>query len=213
MLNPSFKSAYIGLNMKKIALFSFFLLVLSHVAYAHGPVRGKLTATVDIEASPADIWEVIKNFDDMSWHPGIANTEGTGGNDKGATRVLTLEGGEKITERLKKYDAKKMSYTYKITDMTVVKTIQHSGQAEDVPVLAVNNYQGKLTVKKKGNSSVVTWVATYYRGYMNNNPPVELNEATADEQVTAVLKAGLTNLLHKFEPNTLPTAISFTMKR
>ena len=97
--------------------------------------------------------------------------------------------------------------------MSIVKTIQHSGQDEDVPVLAVDNYQGKLTVKKKGNASVVTWIATYYRGYMNNNPPVELNEETADEQVTAVLKEGLTSLLNKFEPNTLPTAITFKMKR
>ena len=199
--------------MKKISLFAFFLFLFSAVANAHGPVRGKMTATVDIEAPAAEVWEVIKNFNDMSWHPGIKSTEGTGGNEKGATRVLTLAGGGTITEFLKKYDAKKMSYTYKITDMSIVKTIQHSGQDEDVPVLAVDNYQGKLTVKKKGNASVVTWVATYYRGYMNNNPPVELNEETADEQVTAVLKAGLTSLLHKFEPNTLPTAIKFTMKR
>ncbi|RLA25323.1 MAG: SRPBCC family protein [Gammaproteobacteria bacterium] len=199
--------------MKKISLLAFFLFLFSAVTYAHGPVRGKMTATIDIEAPAADIWDVIKNFDDMSWHPGIANTEGTGGNEKGATRVLTLAGGGTITEFLKKYDAKKMSYTYKITDMSIVKTIQHSGQDEDVPVLAVDNYQGKLTVKKKGNASVVIWIATYYRGYMNNNPPVELNEETADEQVTAVLKEGLTSLLHKFEPNTLPTAITFTMKR
>jgi mxaD protein len=60
-----------------------------------------------------------------------------------------------ITEFLKKYDAAKMSYTYKITDMSIVKTIQHSGQDEDVPVLAVDNYQGKLTVKKKGSGSEV----------------------------------------------------------
>ncbi|NOQ13964.1 MAG: SRPBCC family protein [Methyloprofundus sp.] len=199
--------------MKKISLLAFFLFLFSAVSYAHGPVRGKMTATVDIEASPEEVWDVIKNYDDMSWHPGIKSTEGTGGNEKGATRVLTLAGGGTITEFLKKYDAKKMSYTYKITDMSIVKTIQHSGQDEDVPVLAVDNYQGKLTVKKKGNASVVTWVATYYRGYMNNNPPVELNEETADEQVTAVLKEGLTSLLHKFEPNTLPTAITFTMKR
>ena len=199
--------------MKKISLLAFFLLLFSAVASAHGPVRGKMTATVDIEAPAAEVREIIKNFDDMSWHPGIKSTDGTGGNEKGATRVLTLADGGTITEFLKKYDAAKMSYTYKITDMSVVKTIQHSGQDEDVPVLAVDNYQGKLTVKKKGNASVVIWIATYYRGYMNNNPPVELNEETADEQVTAVLKAGLTNLLHKFEPNTLPTAITFTMKR
>lgn len=199
--------------MKKISLLAFFLFLFSAVSYAHGPVRGKMTATVDIEAPAAEIWDVIKNFDDMSWHPGIKSTDGTGGNEKGATRVLTLAGGGTITEFLKKYDAKKMSFTYKITDMSIVKTIQHSAQDEDIPVLAVDNYQGKLTVKKKGNASVVVWVATYYRGYMNNNPPVELNEETADEQVTAVLKEGLTSLLHKFEPNTLPTAITFKMKR
>ena len=199
--------------MKKISLLAFFLFLFSAVTYAHGPVRGKMTATVDIEASPEEVWEIIKNFDDMSWLPSIASTTATGGNEKGATRVLTLVGGGEITEYLKKYDAKKMSYTYKITDMSVVKTIQHSGQDEDVPVLAVANYQGKLTVSKKGSSSLVIWVATYYRAYMNNDEPDELNEETADEQVTAILKAGLTNLLHKFEPNTLPDAISFKMKR
>ncbi|NOQ65440.1 MAG: SRPBCC family protein [Methyloprofundus sp.] len=199
--------------MKKISILAFFLFLFSAVASAHGPVRGKMTATVDIEASPEAVWEIIKDYHDMSWHPAIAGVEGSGGNEKGATRVLTLADGGTITEELKKYDAAKMSYKYKIIDMSVVKTIQHSGKEEKVFVLAVDNYQGTLTVKKKGNASVVKWVATYYRGYMNNNPPVELNEATADEQVTAVLTAGLTSLLQKFEPNTLPTAITFTMKR
>lgn len=198
--------------MKKISLLAFFLFLFSAVSYAHGPVRGKMTATMPIDASAADVWEVIKNFDDMSWHPGIKSTDGTGGNEKGATRVLTLTDGGTITEFLKKYDAAKMSYTYKITDMSIVKTIQHSGQDEDVPVLAVDNYQGKLTVKKKGSGSEVVWVATYYRGYMNNNPPVELNEETADEQVTAVLEAGLASLLNKFEPGA-QADIKFKMKR
>mgnify|MGYP000249852367 CR=1 FL=1 len=197
--------------MKKVSLLAFLMFLFSAVSYAHGPVRGKMTASVDIEAPAEDVWAVIKDFGDMSWHPGIKSVSG-GGNSKGDTRVLTVDGGT-ITEEMKKYDAKKMSYKYKIIDMSVVKTIQHSGQDEDVPVLPVDNYQGLITVKKKGNSAVVTWVATYYRGYMNNNPPVELNEETADAAVTEVLKTGLTSLLHKFEPNTLPTAITFTMRR
>jgi len=199
--------------MKKISLLAFFLFLFSTIVSAHGPVRGKMTATVDIEAPPSKVWDIIKNFDDMSWHPNIKNTEATGGNEKGATRILTLADGNKITEFLKKYDTNKMSYTYKITDMSVIKTIEHSGKQENIPVLAVDNYQGKLTVKKKGNSSQLIWIATYYRGYMNNNPPVELNEETADKQVTAILKAGLANILHKFEPNTLATSITFKMKR
>lgn len=198
--------------MKKISFLAFFLFLFSAVSYAHGPVRGKMTATVDIEAPAEKVWEIIKNFDDMSWHPGIKVTKATGGNEAGATRELAVDGGT-ITEELKSYDAKKMSYKYKITDMSVVKTIQHSGQDENVPVLPVDNYQGIITVKKKGNSAEVTWVATYYRGYMNNNPPEELNEETADAAVTHVLKTGLTSLLHKFEPNTLATAVKFNMRR
>ncbi len=199
--------------MKKISFLAVFLFLFSTLSYAHGPVRGKMTATVDIEAPAEQVWDIIKNFDDMSWHPGIKSVQATGGNTKGATRVLTLADGNTITEQLKSYNADKMSYKYKIIDMSVVKTIEHSGQSEDIPVLPVDNYQGIIKVKKKGNSTVVTWIATYYRGYMNNNPPEELNEAAADKAVTEVLKTGLTSLLHKFEPNTLPTAITFKMKR
>ncbi|MBE0468307.1 MAG: SRPBCC family protein [Methyloprofundus sp.] len=198
--------------MKKISFLALFLFLFSAVSYAHGPVRGKMTATVDIQAPAEKVWEVIKNFDDMAWHPGINVTKATGGNEAGAIRELAVDGGT-ITEELKSYDETKMSYKYKITDMSVVKTIEHSGQNEDVPVLPVDNYQGVITVKKKGDSAVVTWVATYYRGYMNNNPPVELNEETADEAVTQVLKTGLTSLLQTFEPNALSTAIKFEMKR
>ncbi|WP_428352942.1 SRPBCC family protein [Methyloprofundus sp.] len=199
--------------MKKISLLALFLFLFSAISYAHGPVRGKMTATVEIDAPAAEVWDVIKNFDDMSWHPGIKSTDATGGNEKGATRVLTFVDGYQVTEEMKKYDEKKMSYKYKMIKIGIVKTIQHSGKDEDVPIIPVDNYQAVISVTKKGNSSVVKWVATYYRGYMNNNPPVELNEDAADKKVTEVLEAGLTSLLHKFEPNTLPTAITFTMRR
>ena len=198
--------------MKKFSLLAFFLFLFSAVSYAHGPVRGKMTATVTIDASADEVWDVIKDFDDMSWHPGIKSTDGTGGNKKGAIRVLTFVDGYQVTEEMKKYDEEKMSYKYKMTEIGIVKTIQHSGKDEDVPIIPVDNYQAVISVTKKGNSSVVKWVATYYRGYMNNNPPVELNEDAADKKVTEVLEAGLTSLFHKFEPNASPD-IKFTMKR
>ncbi|MEO1898728.1 MAG: SRPBCC family protein, partial [Methylococcales bacterium] len=98
-------------------------------------------------------------------------------------------------------------------DMSTAQTIQHAGKDEDVPVLPVENYQATLTVKDKGGKSVVTWVATYYRGYLNNEPPVELNEAAADEAVTAVLTDGLTSLLQKFDASGDASAIKIKMKR
>lgn len=200
--------------MKKVSLFIFTLFfIFAASVQAHGPVRAKQTATVTIKASADKVWAVIKDFDDMSWHPGISGTKGSGGNDKGATRTLTLKSGGTITEEMKSYKDNKMSYKYKITDMSTAKTIQHSGQEEKVPVLPVSNYAATISVKDKGASSEVTWVGTYYRGYLNNNPPAELNEDAADNAVSAIFKGGLTSLLGKFESGAKDSAVKIAIKR
>ena len=187
--------------------------MFSAVVTAHGPVRGKMTATLTIDAPADKVWDVISNFDDMSWHPAMASTTADNGNNKGSVRVLTLKNGGTITEELKNYKADKMTYKYKITDMSTVKTIQHAGQGEAIPVLPVENYAATLAVKAKGNKSVVTWIATYYRGYVNNNPPEELNEAAADAAVTAVLTDGLVHLAQKFDTGANSSEVKIEMKR
>ncbi len=200
--------------MKKVSLYvSLVLFFFTTIASAHGPVRGKLTATANVAADAEKVWEVISNYDDLSWLPPAKSVTADKGNDKGSVRVITLKDGGTITEELKKYDADKMTYKYKITDMSTVKTIKHAGQDEDIPVLPVDNYAATLTVKDKGGKSIVTWVATYYRGYANNNPPAELNEEAADEAVTAVLKAGLANLMKKFDSNADESDVKIVMKR
>lgn len=200
--------------MKKISLLaSLALLFCSTLVSAHGPVRGKLTATVSVDAPAEKVWAVIGSYDDLSWLPAAESVTADNGNDKGSVRVITLKGGGKITEELKKHDDTKMSYKYKITDMTSTGTIKHAGKDEDIPVLPVENYQATIKVKAKGDQSIVTWVATYYRGYVNNNPPEELNEAAADKAVTAVLTGGLVNLAKKFDSSADDSAVSFKMKR
>ncbi len=200
--------------MKKFSLFiSVALFFFSAVATAHGPVRGKMTATLLIDAPAEKVWGVISDYGDMSWHPAMAKSSADNGNNKGSIRVLTLKGGGTITEELKVYKADKMSYKYKITDMSTVKTIKHAGQDENVPVLPVENYQATLTVKPKGRKSLVTWVATYYRGYVNNNPPEELNEAAADAAVTAVLTEGLVDLAQNFDTGANSSEVKITMRR
>lgn len=184
--------------MKKTSLLvSSVLLMFAGLANAHGPVRAKMTATVTVDAPAAKVWDLIKNYDDMSWHPGIKSVKGNGSNDKGAVRTLTLANGGTITEELKAYDAAKMSYKYKITEMSNTGTIKHAGQDEPLPVLPVGNYAAELQVTDKGGKTEVEWVATYYRAYVNNNPPAELNEEAADKAVSNVLKTGLEALAKK----------------
>lgn len=183
--------------MKKTTLFvSAALMMFTGLVNAHGPVRAKMTATILIDAPAAKVWDVIKNYGDMSWHPSIKSATG-GDNVKGSIRTLTLQSGGTIKEELKAYEEAKMAYKYKITDMSAIGTIKHAGQDEEIPVLPVGNYAAELSVADKGGKAEVEWVATYYRAYVNNNPPAELNEEAADKAVTNVLTTGLEALSKK----------------
>ena len=169
---------------------SFLVIValLPALALAHGPTRQKVSLSVTVPASPAEVWSVVGNFQDMSWHPAVFSSTGEGGNAIDATRVLTLgeEGGPTISEILYKYNAEKMSYSYRITEV-------------DVAVLPVTNYSSHLTVHPEdGGGSRVEWRGAFYRGYPNNDPPENLNDAAAVAAVTGVYQAGLDALAKRF---------------
>lgn len=87
-----------------------------------------------------------------------------------------------------------MSYAYKVTEISTLKTITHAGVEEKVPVLPVDNYAASIEVEPKGDTSVVSWKAGYYRAYTNNNPPEEMNEEAANSAVSVMLNSGLENL-------------------
>ncbi|WP_417718724.1 SRPBCC family protein [Salipiger sp.] len=165
-------------------------MLLPTVALAHGPTRQKVTVTTEVAAEPAEVWAVIGNFQDLTWHPAVVSQTGEGGNDIDATRALFLSDagadGPRIDEVLYKYDADKMTYSYRITDVAV-------------EVLPVTNYSSHLTVKPRaGGGSVVEWRGAFYRGYPNNDPPPELSDEAAIAAVTGVYQAGLDALVEKF---------------
>jgi Polyketide cyclase / dehydrase and lipid transport len=161
--------------------------VLPSLALAHGPSRQKIVETVDINAPCAKVWAKIGNFQDMSWLPPVAKTEGQGGNEKGATRTLTLKNGGVIEEALEKHDDQSMSYFYRITNV-------------DVKVLPVTNYSSWLSLKPEGDAKcTVEWKGAFYRGYPNNDPPPELNDETAVKAVSGVYRTGLDALKKSIE--------------
>ncbi len=162
------------------------LVLTSTFASAHGPSRQKVTETVEISAPADKVWAVIGNFQDMSWHPAVAKTEGSGGNNPDATRKLTLGSGGTIEEKLLSNDPAKMVYKYEITKV-------------DPKVLPVNNYSSNLSVKGEGGKSTVEWKGAFYRGFMNNDPPPELNDEAAKKAVSGVYRGGLDALKKKLE--------------
>lgn len=161
------------------------LAALPFVAEAHGPSRQKVNLSVDVNAPPAQVWALISDFCAIEkWHPAVAKCEGKGGNDIGATRVLSIgeATGPQIHEELLKYDAETMSYKYKITQT-------------DNTVLPVTTYSAILSVTAAdGGGSKVEWKGGFYRGYTNNDPPPELNDEAAKTAVTGVYEAGLAHI-------------------
>jgi hypothetical protein len=161
-------------------------VVAPALAIAHGPTRQKVVEQVEINAPPEKVWAAVGNFQDMGWHPAVAKTEGTGGNEQGATRTLTLQSGGKIHEKLNKYDKEGRSLSYEITEV-------------DVMVLPVTNYSSTLSVKGEGAKSTVEWRGAFYRGFMNNDPPPELSDEAATKAITGVYRGGLDALKKKLE--------------
>lgn len=172
--------------VRVVASLIALVALLPMVANAHGPSRQKVVSKIEINAPVDKVWAAVGNFQDMSWHPAVAKTEGTGGNDAGATRTLTLQSGGVINEKLTKYDAEARSLSYEITDV-------------DVKVLPVTNYSAHMTVTGTAEKSIVEWRSAFYRGFVNNDPPPELSDEAAVKAITDVFEGGLAGLKKKLE--------------
>ena len=173
---------------RRTILWATTALLFPGMVWAHGPTRQNVTLTADVAASPWEVWAVVGNFDNMSWHPAVFTTHGNGGNEINATRLLTLgqEGGPTIDEIPCKYSDKTMSYSYRITKAVV-------------EVVPVTNYSSHLTVNPRdGISTIIEWQGAFYRGYPSNDPPAELNDEAAIAAVTGVYQAGLDALVERF---------------
>jgi hypothetical protein len=149
---------------------------------AHGPSRQKVTREIAVNMPAEKVWALIADFCSIErWHPAVFACDGTGGNEPGATRVLSIGAvdGPNIDEELQKFDAENRVYKYKVTQT-------------DNSVLPVTTYSAFLSVIDRGDgTSMVEWRGGFYRAFPNNNPPPELNDEAAVTAVTAVYDAGL----------------------
>ncbi len=159
--------------------------IVARPALAHGPTRQKVTQTVDIARTPDQVWAICGDFDSIArWHPLIASSPATTGNEVGSVRTITLkaEGDPSFEENLVKYDAAGHSYQYRIEKV-------------DPKILPVNNYSSWFEVQDNpSGGATVEWRSAFYRGYMLNDPPPELNDVASAKAVTDVLRAGLDNI-------------------
>jgi mxaD protein len=137
---------------------------------------------VTIDAPAAKVWEKVSNFNDLgAWHPAVKTTEiVTGTNNKvGAERLLTLQDGGTIKEKLLAYNAKAKTFKYSIIE----------------GVLPVTSYVSSVSVKSVGqNKSLVVWKGTFKRKDTAAMPAEGQDDATAVKVITGVYRGGLDNL-------------------
>ncbi len=167
--------------VKFLALLVVATVTVATGAQAHGPSRLKVIKTIDVAAPPAKVWSLIADFDKINvWLPAVETVDATGGNTPNAAkRTLHLKGGGDIDEALTRYNADGMTYSYEITKV-------------DIKVLPVNDYASTITVSANAaGGSTVEWRGAFYRGYMLNDPPKELNDDASQAAVEGVYDLGL----------------------
>jgi len=137
----------------------------------------EVTETVNIDAPASEAWEAVQDFDGLhTWHPAVAQTEITGGENNvvGAERKLTLGDGGVIMETLESHDADAMSFGYSMGET----------------VLPVADYSATVVVSGDDDSAQVTWSGSF--------------EPTTDDSaavIGSVYRAGLDNLKSRLESN------------
>ncbi len=168
--------------MKYSLLLATMLISTTLNAFADEAKSLSVHEEVTIDAPAAKVWAKVSNFNDLgAWHPAVKTTEIiTGKNNKvGAERLLTLQDGGTIKEKLLGYNAKRKTFKYAIIE----------------GVLPVTSYVSSVTVKNAGkDKSVVVWEGAFKRKDTSATPAEGQDDATAVKVITSVYRGGLDNL-------------------
>jgi mxaD protein len=177
--------------MRRFLQFALVLAVFAVLAIplsAHGPTPQKVDETIAISAPPDAVWNLVKDFAAISaWHPDVASSAGRGGNEAGGERDVVLKSGGQLTDSLDEYEAKDMTYSYRLAK-------------ENIDAIPVSFYSATLQVKPgAGGGSEVEWLGRFYRADTSNFPPPERSDEAAIAAMTKFFHEGLAGLKQKAE--------------
>lgn len=129
----------------------------------------------DVNASAVDVWAAIGEFCTIQdWHPAIVDCE-VSNQDDGMIRILTLEDGGKITDKLTSTDNSDTGYTYQLLD-------------SPLPII---NYNGAFSVSDSEQGANVEWSATFKADGVSDEEAITLLES--------IFQAGLDSIQQQFQ--------------
>ncbi|GJE45677.1 SRPBCC family protein [Methylobacterium soli] len=166
---------------------TLLLALAATAALAHGPTPQKIDQSITIAASPEAVWDMLGPFDRIAdWHPDVARSEGSGGNQEGATRRVTLRAGGTLAEGLDEWKPEARTYSYRMSD-------------PDLTALPVSSYSATITVTPEGGGAKVAWIGRFYRGDTGNEPAEALSDEAGKAAMNRYFADGLRGLKAKVE--------------
>jgi hypothetical protein len=156
------------------------LLLIPALAVAHGPSRQKVDKQIEINAPVVKVWGIISDFCSIkSWNPAVTACESDKGNEPDSMRIITLENGQKLKEKLVKYNAQEFSYQYMMVE-------------PNAAAFPINTHGATITVKAgDGGKTIVEWKGAFYRSFPGPNPPPELSDEAASKALSEFYTKGL----------------------
>ena len=172
--------------LKLFSILSIFILN-PFESLSHGPSRQKVSETISVKASAEKVWEIVKNFKDFKWNDDIKNCSASD-NQIGSERTIEFVNGSLVKQKLEKLSDEKLMIGWRVIET-------------DNKMLPVNSYAAKVfIIPKDDNTTQVKYKAGFYRGFMGNDPPEELNDENSKKKVENFIKKSL-NGLKKFAEN------------
>lgn len=169
------------MKISRLILPVLFLFPL--LCFAHGPSRQKVVKEVEINAPPEKVWSLIADYCSIKdWDPQVTACESDHGTQPDSVRVITLENGEKLKEKLVKYLPDQMKYQYMMIEPNV-KALPINTHGSTIAVMA--NDKGGTTVE---------WKGAFYRAFPGPTPPPELSDEAGREKVGKLYESGLMKL-------------------
>ena len=174
--NNKFKGVFCNLLCSLLILCIFCPFQSS----SHGPSRQKIKEQIIINSNISKVWSVISDFSKFDWNEDVKKVK-VEGDGIGSVRTLTFEKNAEIQQSLEKLLDEK-----KIISWRVKKT--------DPSILPVNSYQATILLKDIDGKTEVTYKAGFYRGFMGNDPPEELNDKNSKAKARKFVLKSLNGL-------------------
>lgn len=180
--------------MKSFLILLAGLYFLPIGANAHGPSPQKIIKEVVIEAEPAKVWALVKDFAAIDkWHPDVVSVKSDRRQDAetGAEllhREVKLKNGNGFLEKLREVNDDAMKIDYKMLE----------GAQSTIPV---SNYRTVIQVKEGATpqQSVVIITARFYNKANSMEAPPGQDNPTANKAINTLYDVAVIGLKNALE--------------